>query len=83
MPKRQLQGVVVSNKADKTVVVLVERRILHPKYKKTVHLSKRYMAHDEKNSCKEGDVVVICESRPISKRKCWVVVTDSAASASA
>lgn len=74
MPKRLLQGLVVSDKGDKTVVVRVERRILHPKYHKTVILSKKYMAHDETNDCKEGDVVTISESRPRSKRKRWEVV---------
>lgn len=78
MPKRVLQGVVVSDKQDKTVTVLVERRVMHPIYKKYVRKSKKYAAHDETNSVKEGDVVRIRECRPISKRKTWEVVTESA-----
>ena len=74
MPKRILQGVVVSDKADKTVTVRVERRFTHPIYKKTVRSSKKYTAHDELNTCKVGDVVKIVESRPISKTKKWAVV---------
>ncbi len=74
MPKRVLQGTVVSDKNDKTVVVQVERRFTHPLFKKTVRKSKKYKAHDENNSCKVGDVIWIEESRPISKDKCWVVV---------
>lgn len=78
MPRRVLQGVVVSDKADKTVVVLVERRVMHPIYKKFIRRSKKYMAHDEANMCKTGDVVRICECRPLSKRKCWEVMSDPA-----
>lgn len=74
MPKRLLQGVVVSDKADKTVIVKVERRLKHPLYKKTIRRSKRYAAHDETNQCKTGDIVRIIESAPISKTKCWTVV---------
>ncbi len=74
MPKRVLQGVVISDKADKTVTVRVERRYTHPIYKKTVRSSKKYAAHDEKNKCQVGDVVKIIESRPISKTKKWAVV---------
>lgn len=74
MPKRILQGVVVSDKADKTVTVKVERRFTHPIYKKTVRSSKKYAAHDEQNKFKTGDVVKIVESRPISKSKKWTVV---------
>lgn len=74
MPKRILQGVVTSDKADKTVTVRVERRFTHPIYKKTVRSSKKYAAHDENNACKVGDVVKIVESRPISKSKKWAVV---------
>jgi len=77
MPKRILQGVVVSDKSDKTVVVKVERRYPHPLLQKTVRQSKKYKAHDEKNQFKIGDVVSIRESRPISKDKCWVVVAPS------
>jgi len=74
MPKRILQGVVTSDKADKTVTVRVERRYTHPIYKKTVRSSKKYAAHDEQNKCKIGDVVKIIESRPLSKTKKWAVV---------
>ena len=74
MPKRVLEGVVVSDKNDKTVVVRVERRFTHPVMKKTVRTSKRYKAHDETNSCKVGDLVSIQETRPISKDKRWTVV---------
>ena len=66
MPKRILQGVVVSDKQDKTVVVRVERRLMHPIYKKFIRRSKKYAAHDETNSAKAGDVVRIRECRPIS-----------------
>ncbi|MEK9968544.1 MAG: 30S ribosomal protein S17 [Ferrovibrio sp.] len=74
MPKRVLQGVVVSNKGNKTVVVKVERRIMDPVYKKFIRRSKNYHAHDESNSRKEGEVVSIQESKPISKLKRWVVI---------
>jgi small subunit ribosomal protein S17 len=74
MPKRILQGVVVSDKMDKTVVVRVERRVMDPLYKKVVRRSKKYAAHDESNSCKIGDVVKIRECRPISKRKRWEIL---------
>ncbi|MCW5749012.1 MAG: 30S ribosomal protein S17 [Alphaproteobacteria bacterium] len=80
MPKRILQGVVVSDKMDKTVVVEVERRIQHPIYKKFIRRSKRYHAHDESNAIKVGQRVRIIESRPLSKTKRWVVVTEAAAS---
>jgi small subunit ribosomal protein S17 len=80
MPKRILQGVVVSDKQDKTVVVKVERRFTHPLLKKTVRRSKNYHAHDEHKKFKVGDVVEIEETRPISKLKSWVVV-DTAAKA--
>ena len=82
MPKRILQGTVVSDKNDKTVVVKVERRYAHPLIKKTVRQSKNYKAHDENNSCKVGDQVYIQESKPISKDKRWVVISDQAAQAS-
>ena len=81
MPKRILQGKVVSDKNDKTITVLVERRFTHPVMKKTVRLSKKYRAHDEMNACQIGDVVRIRECRPISKSKCWEVVTDASAEA--
>lgn len=73
MPKRMLQGVVVSDKQDKTVVVRVERRFTHPLFKKTVRRSKKYHAHDEKNEFSVGDLVWIEEHSPISKLKCWAV----------
>lgn len=71
MPKRVLQGTVVSNKADKTVVVLVERKVPHPLYGKIIRRSKKYHAHDEANSAHEGDIVRIEECAPISKLKTW------------
>ncbi|MFL4997227.1 MAG: 30S ribosomal protein S17, partial [Microvirga sp.] len=74
MPKRVLQGVVVSDKQDKTVVVKVERRFTHPVLKKTVRKTKNYHAHDEKNTAKVGDTVFIEETRPLSKLKTWVLV---------
>ena len=74
MPKRVLQGVVVSDKQDKTVVVKVERRFTHPVLKKTVRRTKNYHAHDESNAAKVGDTVFIEESRPLSKLKSWVVI---------
>jgi small subunit ribosomal protein S17 len=74
MSKRILQGVVVSDAGDKTVVVRVERRVMHPIYKKIVTHSKKYAAHDEANRWHVGDMVRIEESRPISKRKHWVVL---------
>src|SRR5215469_4968740 len=74
MSKRVLQGVVVSDVCDKTVVVRVERRVMHPVYKKFITHSKKYAAHDEDNRWHVGDSVRIEESRPISKRKHWVVL---------
>lgn len=71
---RVLVGRVVSDKMDKTVVVQVERRVLHPKYRKYVNRRQTYKAHDEENACKVDDVVVIKESRPLSRTKRWVVV---------
>jgi small subunit ribosomal protein S17 len=79
MPRRVLQGTVVSDKNDKTVIVSVERRVMHPVYKKFIRRSKRYAAHDEANAHKIGDVVFIRECRPISKSKRWEVVEESAA----
>jgi small subunit ribosomal protein S17 len=76
MPRRILEGKVVSEKMDKTVTVLVERRYMHPMYKKYVKTSSKYAAHDENNAFKAGDVVAIQECRPISKRKKWVVISD-------
>lgn len=78
MPKRVLQGIVVSDKNDKTIVVNVERRFTHPVLKKTVRMSKRYHAHDENNTAKVGDVVRIVECAPISKKKSWELVTGEA-----
>ena len=74
MPKRILQGVVVSDKPDKTIVVKVERRFTHPLLKKTVRRTKNYHAHDEHNKAKVGDEVRIEESKPISRLKSWVLV---------
>ena len=74
MPKRVLQGVVVSDKGDKTVIVRVDRSVAHPVLQKTVRQSKRYAAHDPENKYKEGDAVRIEECRPISKTKRWRVV---------
>lgn len=79
MPKRVLQGVVVSDKQDKTVVVKVERRFTHPVMKKTVRKTKNYHAHDENNTAKVGDTVFIEESKPLSKLKTWVLVDQSKA----
>jgi small subunit ribosomal protein S17 len=74
MPKRQLQGVVVSDKQQKTVVVRVDRRFTHPVMKKTIRRSKKYHAHDETNEYAVGDIVWIEEHKPISKLKRWTVV---------
>ena len=65
------EGVVVSTAMDKTIVVVVSRRIKHPQYRKYIRVNKKYAAHDEKNECNKGDRVVIAESRPLSKRKRW------------
>jgi len=78
MPKRVLQGTVVSDKNDKTIVVLVERRFRHPVLKKTIRRSKKYHAHDAANKFKVGDAVSIQESVPISKNKRWVVLDEAA-----
>jgi small subunit ribosomal protein S17 len=74
MPKRVLEGVVVSDKNDKTIVVKVERRLTHPVLKKTVRLSKKFHAHDEKNTAKIGDIVRIEETKPLSKQKRWLLL---------
>lgn len=79
MPKRILQGTVVSDKNEKTVVVEVERRYTHPLYKKVVRRSKKYHAHDEANDRKVGDIVRIQETAPISRNKRWIVVEDTPA----
>jgi small subunit ribosomal protein S17 len=73
-----MRGTVVSDKSDKTVIVRVERRFMHPLYKKYITRSKKYAAHDEANRFKVGDQVSIRECRPISKRKCWEVLVDTA-----
>lgn len=71
---RTLQGRVVSDKSDKTVTVYVERKVRHPLYGKIIRKSTKIHAHDENNQYKTGDVVVIAESRPLSKTKSWVVL---------
>lgn len=76
MPRRVLQGTVVSDKMDKTIVVRVDRRVMHPLYGKTVKRSKKYMAHDPDNRFKIGDVVRIVECRPLSARKRWEVLIE-------
>ncbi len=81
MPRRILEGNVVSAKCDKTITVLVERRFMHPVYKKYIKSSSKYTAHDESNQSKEGDRVSIIECRPISKSKRWKLVSDDAAPA--
>ncbi len=74
MPRRVLTGRVTSDKMDKTITVLVNRRIMHPLYKKFIRRSKKYAAHDEQNVCVEGDTVRIVECAPISKRKTWTLL---------
>ena len=74
MPRRVLTGRVTSDKMDKTITVLVSRRVIHPLYKKFIRRSKGYAAHDEANLCKVGDAVRIEECRPISKRKTWMLI---------
>jgi small subunit ribosomal protein S17 len=74
MPRRVLTGRVTSDKMDKTITVLVDRRVMHPLYKKFIRKSKKYAAHDEANVCKTGDLVRIVECAPISKRKTWTLV---------
>jgi len=76
MPKRILQGIVISDKADKTVTVRVDRKVQHPLYKKFIRRSKKYAAHDPENRCKVGDTVRIRECRPISKSKRWEVLAE-------
>lgn len=78
MPRRILQGVVVSDKGDKSIVVRVERRVPHPIYKKIIRRSSKVMAHDPENKCKEGDIVRIQECRPLSKNKRWELLADGA-----
>jgi small subunit ribosomal protein S17 len=78
MPRRVFQGTAVRDAKDKTVTVRVERRVKHPLYKKFIRRSKKYMAHDEDNLCKEGDIVRIRECRPLSKRKRWEIIREAA-----
>ncbi|ASK35134.1 30S ribosomal protein S17 [Alloalcanivorax mobilis] len=73
--RRSATGKVVSNKGDKTITVLVERRVQHPIYGKIIKRSTKLMAHDEENQCNEGDLVTIQECRPLSKRKTWMLVS--------
>ena len=75
MPKRILQGVVVSAKSDKTISVSVVRKVMHPVYKKYIKKTKKYSAHDEKNACQVGQLVKIQENKPISKTKKWILVS--------
>ena len=72
--RKERVGVVVSNKMDKSIVVMVERKVKHPMYGKFVKKSSKFMAHDEKNECNIGDTVRIMETRPLSKNKCWRLV---------
>jgi small subunit ribosomal protein S17 len=83
MPRRILQGLVVSDVNEKTVTVKVERRFMHPVYKKFIVRSKKFLAHDESNQVKVGQTVRIQECRPLSKRKRWEVVADAASGAKA
>ena len=83
MPKRVLTGTIVSDKTDKTVVVRVERRVKHPLYGKIIKRSKKYHAHDEGNEFKEGQIVRIEETAPISKLKTWRVLGTADAGAKA
>ena len=80
MPKRIMQGVVVSDKNDKTIVVRVERRFMHAQYKKVISRSKRFHAHDPENNFKIGDHVRIQECAPVSKNKRWIVLAEDAMS---
>ncbi|MBT7077594.1 MAG: 30S ribosomal protein S17 [Pelagibacterales bacterium] len=77
MPKRILQGTVVSAASEKTIVVNVDRRVRHPLYKKTITRSNKFHAHDENNDFKIGDKVRIIECRPISKKKSWTVLPEA------
>jgi small subunit ribosomal protein S17 len=72
--RKQKTGVVVSNKMNKSILVVVERKIKHPKYGKFINRTSKFMAHDEKNECNVGDTVSIMETRPLSKNKCWRLV---------
>jgi len=73
--RKTLEGVVISNRMDKSVVVRVQRQVRHPLYLKTLRKTSKFMAHDEENKCRVGDRVIIRETRPISKNKCWRVVS--------
>jgi len=73
MTKQERIGVVISNKAEKTITVAIQIRYQHPKYGKTLIKTKKYLAHDENNKCKSGDIVLIEQSRPISKHKKWIL----------
>tara|TARA_B100001250_G_scaffold206397_1_gene177164 strand:- start:357 stop:599 length:243 start_codon:yes stop_codon:yes gene_type:complete len=77
MPKRILQGTVISDGNDKTIVVNVDRRVRHALYKKTITRSSKFHAHDENNVCKIGDKVRIIECKPISKKKTWTVISEN------
>ena len=77
MPKRVLTGKVVSDSSDKTIKVLVERKVKHPVLGKVVRKSKKITAHDENNAAKSGDIVSVVESKPISKTKTWVLLEDN------
>ena len=77
MPKRILEGIVISDKTEKTITVRVERKIMHPIYKKFIKRSKKYAVHDSENIFKQGDIVSIQECRPISKTKRWEVLSKS------
>ena len=81
MPRRLLKGTVVSDKCDKTVTVVVERRVNHPLYGKVVRKRRKYAVHDEQNACKVGDKITIRESRPHSRTKTWEVVMEEGAQA--
>jgi small subunit ribosomal protein S17 len=72
--RKERVGVVTSNKMEKSIVIKVMRRVKHPKYGKFVKKSSKFMAHDEKNECNIGDTVLIMETRPLSKNKCWRLV---------
>ena len=74
MPKRILKGVVVSDKADKTITVIFRRKVMHPIYKKYINKTKKYSVHDEDNKFKVGEIVTIQENKPISKTKTWIVL---------
>jgi len=73
-PRKEKQGIVTSNKMAKTIVVSVERKIKHPKYGKFIKRTSSFFAHDEKNEANNGDLVLIAETRPLSKNKCWRLV---------